>query len=165
MFVCLCRTMACLPRSVQRSSQGPQSRPMITPRLRRAARVVRRVRVEREQRKKKAPQIGNITINEFWQFKKQIIVCICIYFEIQYWLKSNFSSTFSLFSIIQLRVMSSLTSVPLLISVTGTQTLIQSTPWWFMKTRARGERESKLEAMGTRPCWCRGWVIWAHNDA
>jgi len=57
--VCVCRTMACLPRSVLRSSQGPQSRPMITPPLRRAARVVRRVRVAREQRRKKAPQIGN----------------------------------------------------------------------------------------------------------
>lgn len=55
----MCRTTASLPKSVLRSSQGPQSKPMITPHLRRAARAVRRVRVAREQRRKKARQIGN----------------------------------------------------------------------------------------------------------
>lgn len=58
--VFVCRTMASLPKSVLRSSQGPQSRQMITPPPQRAVRAVRRARVVREQRRKKAPQIGNI---------------------------------------------------------------------------------------------------------
>lgn len=51
--------MASLQKSVLRSSQGPQSRPMTTPRRRRAARAVRRVRAAREQRRRRALQIGN----------------------------------------------------------------------------------------------------------
>lgn len=53
-----CRTTASTPRSVPRSHQGPLSRPTITPPLQKAARAVKKARVVREQKKRKAQQIG-----------------------------------------------------------------------------------------------------------
>ncbi len=54
-----------MPRNVLRSSHGPQSRPTITPLHQRAARVVRRARVARELRRKKAPQTGNLNTYKY----------------------------------------------------------------------------------------------------
>lgn len=143
--VIMCRIMAFLPRSALRSSPGPQSRPMITPPLQRAAKAVRRARAVRGQRRKKAPQIGNTNICRSYEFSFNFIF--------KYITFNSSCKTVILFNPLTLQ------HINLLVSATGMWTQTQSTPWWFMMTKARGERENKQGAMGIRPCRCRGWVV------
>lgn len=146
--------MVSSPRSVLRSNHGRQWRPMTTPHLRRAVRVVRRVRAVKEQRRRKARPIGNAVTHQYWQInftsaKTSILPVVFIF------CRTRLFSPLSILGCIDIQY----STVWLFWSVTGMQTLIQSTPWWFMKMKAKQERAIRLEVMGIRPCWCRGWVI------